>query len=124
MNRKKIVGISLGLLGIIILIALLLRLRSNQEKAMIEEFRREVFCNQIATGMSPADAREVFAQYGEHIETDTRFNGLYAIGIYYTDPNAIELLGDSRLILVFQDDKYVEARVPVPLSDSHRSICN
>ncbi len=122
MNRKKIIGISLGLLGIIVVIALLLRVTTNQDNAKIEEFRREVFCSQITTGMSPSDAREVFAQHGDHIETDARFNGLYVIGVYYTDPNARELLG-NYFTLVFQDDKYVDARVPVPMSDSYRSLC-
>jgi len=67
----------------------------------------------------------VILQYGEFRETEAQFQGgLHAIGIYFTNSKARNLFGETSIVLIFENEMYVDARVPVPLTDSYRSLCN
>lgn len=125
MRSKRIVGLSLGILGVFILAVIGWTIYSFRGRIKVDAFRQTVFCEQISTGMLLSDVRKVLSQYGEFRETEAQFQGgLHAIGIYFTNSKARNLFGETSIVLIFENEMYVDARVPVPLADSYRSLCN
>ena len=123
MNSRRIRGLSLGVLIIISLTIIGWVSRSSREMARIDEFRHFVFCTQITPGMSLSDVRTILSQYGKFRETKADFTSFISVSIYFTDLIPNRQFGGGSITLVFIDGKYADARVPVPMSDSYRSLC-
>jgi hypothetical protein len=123
-SSRRVLGFSAGILTLILLIMVVWIIRYSQERARVNELRHHVFCEQITPGMSLFEVRRIIAQYGNFRETESSFkSGLFAVGIYFNDPTTNRQFGQSNIVLVFENGKYIDTRVPVPLSDSYRSLC-
>jgi hypothetical protein len=122
-NKKLLILIAIFLL-IVAIVGGALYFQFSNAKQIVTEFRHHIFCEQLSKGMSPSEVREELSHYGYFIETQSNFQGgLFVMGVSFTDPDMKRQIGDQSITLVFQDLQYINARIPVPLSDSHRSLC-
>ena len=124
MSKKKLLILIVIFLLIVAIVGGALYFQFNNAKQIVTEFRYHIFCEQLSKGMSPLEVREVLSHYGYFIETQANFQGgLFVMGVYFTDPDMKRQIGDQSITLVFQELQYINARIPVPLSDSHQSLC-
>ena len=124
MSSKRILGLSAGLIIILLLIIIGWSIYSFQKSERAAELRYHVFCEQIIPGMDRKEVREILTQYGDFRETESSFKGgLSVVGIVFTDPVAEHRFGGKSIVLVFENSRYIKATIPVFFSDANKPVC-
>jgi hypothetical protein len=74
--------------------------------------------------MDQTEVRKILSEYGDFRETVASFKGgSTVVGIVFTDPTIDRRFGGKSIVLSFENEKYINAYIPVLFIDANKPVC-